>query len=214
MTLHRQTLHSQGAISYLRDALSQGRSLSRLLLETDLDRGTVWTYLRTDVPLDYASDHLNETWLVVAEEEVDPAIVRDGYHIRRKPTSLEPLYLDFIAQFLAGSPNACCIFEDALSKPGDSFLETRKSGPYTSYADDIFYVVEHETATRECIETNLRETRAWAQTCLLAELPDGFGAVAVQRELSTRQLSMLVDGVRAILVLAFDGVGYVVWQPP
>jgi len=212
MTLKRQILRDAAAFAYLRDVLSQGRRLSNRLLDLDLEKGTIWTYLRPDVSLDYAQNHLNETWLIVADEEVEPAIVTDSYRIRQKPTSIESLFIDFIQQFLQRSPYAYCVLEDASIDSGAPFLQKRQHEPFAFYAGDVLYALRHGTATPDAISQGLRSTHGWVQTGILACLPADADEIDPWTEITDQQMAMLVSGVHAILVSAFDGVGYLVWE--
>lgn len=213
MALVKQTFHGGAALAYVRHALSQGRSLSRLLLDLDLEKGKIWTYLCSDVSSDYAQARLNETWLVVADNETEAAIVVDGYRIRRKPTFLRPLFVDYIQQFMERSSRAYCLFEDALRKTSDPFVTDRRDAPYAFHGEDIFYVIKHGGATPDAIAEGLRETdSAWVQTVLLTSLPADIADIDPWTEITVQQLSMLVNNVEAFLVSAFDGVGYVVWE--
>jgi hypothetical protein len=213
MVLTRRTLADNAALTYFRDVLSQGRSLSNQILDLDLEKGTIWTYLRQDVPLDYAQEHLNETWLIVAESEAEPAIIVDGYRIRRKPTSVIPLYIELIRQFMDWSPHAYCVFEDALRKTSDPIFVARSPQPYAFQAEDVFYVLKHEDATPNAIAEGLKETSsAWVQIIILTSLPEGVADIKPWTEITSQQMSALVSNVRAILVSAFDGVGFIVWE--
>lgn len=213
MTLAKQTLHNSASLAYVRHVLSQGRSLSRLLLDLDLEKGRIWTYLRSNVSLDYAQSHLNETWLVVADDETEAAIVVDGYRIRRKPTFLVPLFVDFIQQFMERSSRAYCLFEDALRKTSDPFVANLRDESYAFHGEDIFYVIKHGSATPDAITKGLTETHsAWIQTILLTFLPADVADIGPGTEITAQQLSVLVNNVEAFLVSAFDGVGYVVWE--
>lgn len=210
MPLTRQVL-GDGASAYLRDVLSQGRSLSHRLLDLDLEEGSIWTYLRPDVSPAYAQDHLNETWLVVADDEIEPAIITDHYRIRPKPTSLESLFVDFIQQFLERSPYAYCVLEDELRNASDPFLQKRHD-PYAFHAGDALYILKHDTTTPDSISRGLKSTDAWIQIGILSCLPASVEAIAPWTEITDQQISLLVNGITAILVSAFDGVGYVIWE--
>jgi hypothetical protein len=214
MALTRQTLHADTAVAYLRDALSQGRSLSHRLLDLNLERGRIWTYLRPDVSLDYAQAHLNETWLVVADNETEPATVIGGYRIRRKPMSLDSLFVSFIRQFMERTSRACCVFEDPLRSTSDPFWKTRRPEPYACHGEDIFYILEHGTATPKTIAEGLKETSSggWIQNVFLTLLPLDVKEIRPWANISNEQMSALASNVEAILVSAFDGVGYVVWE--
>jgi hypothetical protein len=214
MALIRQTLQDDSALAFIRNALSQGRSLSRRVLDSDLGEGRIWTYLRPDVPLDYAQAHLNETWLVVTDDETEPATTVAGYRIRRKPRSLTPLFVAFIQQFMERSPRAYCVFEDPLRKASDPLWEKRGPEPYAFHGEDIFYVLGHDAATAETIAEGLRETASagWIQNVFLILLPSEVGDIHPWTEITGQQMSALASNAAAVLYSAFDGVGYVVWE--
>ncbi len=213
MTLVKQSFQGGAALTYVRHILSQGRSLSRLLLDLDLEKGRMWTYLRSDVSLDYAQSHLNETWLVAADNETEAATVVDGYRIRRKPTFLQPLFVDFIHQFMERSSRAYCLFEDALRKTSEPVIANQRDKAYAFHGEDIFYLLKHGGATSDAIADGLKETHsAWVQTVLLTFLPADVADIDPWTEISAQQLSVLVNNAEGFLVSAFDGVGYVVWE--
>ena len=214
MALTRQTLDADTALAYLRDALSQGRSLSHQLLDLNLEEGKIWTYLRPDVPLDYAQTHLNETWLIINHKDTEPTIGLDGKRIPRKPGYLEALFVAFIQQFMERSQRAYCVFEDPLRKTSDPFLEKRRPEPYAFHGEDIFYVLEHDTATPETITEGLKATASagWIQNVFLTLLPLDIEGIRPWANITDRQMSALAGNVEAILVSAFDGVGYVIWE--
>jgi len=157
MALIRQTLEGDSAMAFVRDALSQGRSLSRRVLDHDLGQGRIWTYLRPDVSVDYAQAHLNETWLVSTEIVGNPAVIGNG-GTRRRFTSPWSLYADFIRQFMVRSPRAYVAFEDPLRNASDPVWQKGRPEPYAFHGEDVFYVLGHDTATAEAIAAGLRST--------------------------------------------------------
>lgn len=201
VTLTRQALQDRAAFEYLRDVLSQGRSLSQRLLHLDFESGRLWTYLRSDVSVDYAQAHLNETWLVV-----------DHTQPRDRVASPESLFVDFIQQHLKQSARACCLIEDALRKADEPYVMKHPHIPYVFYAGDVFYLLRRKAVTPEKIAQGLKETSAWVQTALLTHVPADGGDILPRTELTDEQLTTLVGNMDAILVSAFDQVSYVVWE--
>lgn len=217
MGVTRQILRSDAAGAYVRDVLSQGRSLSRRLINRDFAQGQIWTYLRRDAPLDYASAHLHETSLVATDEEAEPWKVVHGHRIRAKPTNLRPVFVDLIAQLMMRTPCTCCVFEDALAKSTDPILNTPpvSSEPYIFHSGDIFYLLDPDTSAPEAITTGMiRTASAWVQNIFLTLMPSGVEHISPGTEITDQELSALAANVSTILVSAFDGVGYVVWERP
>jgi len=172
MALIRQTLEGDSAWAFVRDVLSQGRSLSRRVLARELGQGRIWTYLRPDVSVDYAQAHLNETWLVSTEIVGDPAVIGTG-GTRKRFTSPWSLYADFIRQFMGRSSRAYVAFEDPLRNASNPVWQKERPEPYAFHGADVFYVLGHDTATAETIAAGLRSTATggWIQNVFLALLP-------------------------------------------
>jgi hypothetical protein len=211
MPLIAQTLESNAAMTYVRDVLSQGRSLSRCLLDLDLANGHIWTYLRSDISAKYAQDHLNETWLVSTEAEYEETV--SGRRWRGKSwTSPFPLYVEYIRQSLRRGPDSLCVIEDALRRKSDPVIAERLEKPFAFCADDVFYVLKGGDVLSDAIGMGLRETAAWVQTVALCRLPAGEADITPRTEISEEQLAVLARDVDAFLVAAFDGVGFVVWE--
>src|SRR4051794_2879399 len=97
------------AIEYIEGAFSEGRSLSKYLLDLPLEKGTVTTWVdsRTD-PV--ALTHFKTGGIITGEA--------------RRKASL--MLARFVSNYLAQTDTRYGIFEHALATEGDPFLLTKK----------------------------------------------------------------------------------------
>ena len=99
------------------------------------------------------------------------------------------------------------IFEHALARRGDPFLAGLEARP-TYYDDEVYFVLDEERPSRSGIERLIGKAFT-AQGLTAFVVPKG----AVQSdEGQIRGIGRLSRSIDAIVVAAFDGETFVIWQ--
>jgi hypothetical protein len=195
------------AMDYLRLRLGQGRSLSReLSRHSDLERGVTFTLL----PANVAESAAYQFERGIISESTRPPIhtVPSGLKIQAKPNS-DAAYGEVLASRLAALPGSRLLIEDALAKPTDSGL-ARSPIPFWIFDDDVIFAVPH-AADAGHIGAALSFARSWGMVAALTQV-DGQPTQDSPVHLTAHQLISFAENASLILVEAYDGEGYIVWE--
>ncbi len=200
------------AIDYIRGRLSEGRTLSKLLLHLNMEAGTAWSYLPAGIDDETAHDL---TRGVVAP--LDPkAGHRTGTGIMIPvPTPSRPLILEMIRQFLLAHSGACCIFEHALARATDQWLAHETGyAPYLTFDDEVYFFLSgrDRSVDDSRIGVVMDRAQSYLLTGILTIAPEGFGPLRFRQIVTFDQLRALADSVQAIILGAYDGQGYIIWS--
>jgi hypothetical protein len=116
-----------------------------------------------------------------------------------------------IKEYLLEARDRVCILEDALKRPGDAVLG-KLSTRYAIHDDEVYHLLFHEDAEEQRILETLRAARS---------VPTFIGALSMWKgdpleiklgALSTSQIKILAANTQKLLVGAYDGEGYLIWD--
>lgn len=197
--------------SYIRKQLSGGHSLAAQLLRLcRLENGKAHTYLPgdTDEGATYKFDvggivtHSKHKNAQVIEQVIDG---QKWQPIRNAVMHAVPL----IYKSLKAHPGALCIFEDPVSELGDPCLEQIET-PMLSYGKEIYHWVSSEDATPDKIEEILLNGESWMLIGAVSFSPMDLNRDS--KELTSEDIETIARGTTILIIGAYDGEGYIIWE--
>jgi len=198
------------ALDYVKDCLREGLTLAHHILSRDLDHGYVRTFLPAEpVTQGTIADYRTggkfppspeSEWRTVPGGVMVPIVGADS------------ALVDLIRTFLTQSSERLCVFEDALAKPSDPCMSASTS--YMVFGDEVYHIVTAEYGDSSQIREKLVEAKSipifiglmtsWGPDC-----PRTF---TTGQSFSPTCLEQLAQRAETIIVGAYDGESYIVWE--
>lgn len=213
--LERRELGEAG-LTYIRERLAGGRTLSRLLLDgLDLAGGTTWAYLPPAMS-DVQATRFAEAGLTRLATGTPPDVFErpDGrweavYNVAESFIAAQ------VGAFLSQELRGVAVWEDPESHTEDPWIRDHPEEPLLFLGEEVYIALSHSTANPTAVAAGLAVMSAWwGSPAVFAALP----AEALQPFLTLRtgiageQLHPLVEHCRLLFVAAYDREGYVLWS--
>ena len=205
------------ALPYIREALTDGRSLSQYLLQLPLDSGRVVTYLPPSTPPD-AIGHFGRAGVLPSFPELEIRYVdSNGQGVRLVPVGTNPVRQEieaivtgFIADYLQQPGRRYAVFENIVNSPTDEVL-AKWNVKYFSYQEEVCLFLTAENTDTVTINRTKRAAAWWLGTAILAagdDLPDLISGQVVAVEV----LQLLAARTEHIILQAYDGDSDLLWS--
>lgn len=208
-----------------------------LLQKVNLSSGKTYTYLPTYVTEEsiYLFDSggkikINEKEIIhlslndennlkesgLGEGLVDAAKFVGQYHgipsVRIEPVPNTDFWLTkVISEFLISDKNSICIFEDVMAKATDAWLAKRKSQIFT-YNNEVYHFGKN--ASKKSINNTLKHAKTTypPMVGILTNFNIGNITIKDSDEITLDILKIFVENIKGIIIEAYDGEGYVIWE--
>lgn len=189
MSEYKEIVVGSDALRYVAEQLAGGRSLSREIASLlDISAGTV----RTFVP-------------VQVQEITHYHLIEGGFMDRHK--NMDWL-IDAIRGFLATGEGTGCVWEDPEMESHDPCVASC-TFPLMFFGDDVYHLLAGYQSDRNKIESAIREaTSSWRSLGVMTTVPTDLGG----KVLSCENLRALAVNAQKIVLGAFDGEGYLIWE--
>ena len=209
----KYTLGSE-AIEYIKNILSDSHTLAKYLLESlDLGAGIVITFLPPGLSKKEITDFEAGVMPMPPESEWRYFNYEDGRTVRVMPvTVLDRDMILLIQNFLEEDAERLCIFENWLFHPSDSVVSQFKSR-LLFFESEVYHVLFGGHVEVSRIKETIKE--AHSIPIFIGALTSMSGmSAAFQRKksLSSDQIKMLAAQTQKIIVGAYDGEGYLIWN--
>lgn len=206
--LIKRNLEFEKSILYLKDQLNGGNKLSHeLLLTVNFEKGQFFTLLPPDADLEHLYDFFGGTILV--QNPTIEYINESGKKVSyTKVPTLKNEISKYIFDKIKTSANNC-IFEDVVQVISDPHIDFfHKYG--LKYKNELYYRITNDIASEELILEAIKEVSSfWHTLFILTE--NNF--VPVKKELTLENIKLFCDEITLLVVGAYDGEGYVLWEP-
>ncbi|HLF71658.1 MAG TPA: hypothetical protein VI759_05860 [Dehalococcoidia bacterium] len=207
------------AITYLRERLSNGKTLSKLLEQAvDLDQGAICIFLPPESKLDHLEQFKWGGKLAPPPPETHTQIVgKDGTRWIGKPVPNTDAHLDATClEHLRRNPVNICLFEKWMSKPSDPWVEREK--PRFLFLDEEMYFFATAADGEDGLHREQRGARdAWPPLLgVLARKPDSLALPVGRGAITEKELAEIATTTENIIVEVYDGEAYLLWTktPP
>jgi hypothetical protein len=205
-------LGAQG-LAYIRNRLELGKTFARYLLDNDLSSARILTMLPRSVSPRAA---LNlETGILAAppSESHIPFVDKTGRKGRLVPKpNMDPALIDLVRNYLSVGNRRVMIFEDALARPTDPWF-LKSPGHFLSFDNEILHIVAEEDAMNEqAIGDTIKRSRSWLFIGAMTSFPERLRVADRVTKIDDSLLRALAKSSKGIVVGAYDGEGFVVWE--
>jgi hypothetical protein len=160
-------------LTYIRERLAEGRTLSRLLLDgLDFAGGHAWTYLPPAMTAMQATRSA-EAGLTRLATGTAPAVVeRPAVRLEAVSNLVEPLVAAQVRDFLTLEERGVAVWEHPMATAGDRFLRDRDQELLRFVGDEVYHVLTPATASPTAVAAGLNVMDAWwGSPAVLAALP-------------------------------------------
>lgn len=189
------------ALDFVKENLTNGKTFAHLLLKKQaIDDGNVSVYLPPEV------EHTKE-------KKFRESIFM--YYKGSPYESSDELMAEYISQYLHKDKKNICIFENFNSSPTDiNFLENFKGKEETFiYKNEVYHLLRNKDAYTPKVEHYIKKTNfVWIFIAALSSFSEKEYETAVSDQVSLETLEDLAERAEKILIGAFDGEGYLIWE--
>lgn len=208
--LYRHELDFERTMEFVKDNLTEVNTLSSELLNlVDFKSGAFFTLLTSGSNLERLHEFkggviLPQNALIVTERNGDNSFSREVPTIKNELS-------DFILKKLNSNPKLSCVFDDVTSYPDDLFLKPfyEKKSIYL-HENKVIYVIKKNNNSHDFILKCIWNSfSSWHSVGVLTEA-DCFKTDS--NILSLKDIQAICNQATMILVSAYDGEAYVLWE--
>ncbi len=214
MTDFKEFILGKEAVAFLKENRRvHGITLSRhLLTAVNLDAGVVRTFLPGDVEQDRLNDFEGGGVMPFPPES-------EWVHITEpsgRKTVLTPVPRDdswviaVVKEFLCSGPNRVYIAEEPCSAPTESSVIFRQL-PHVTFGDDVYHFLAGRASELDIREGIKWTHLAWTFFAALTSFPEGT-TMSNGQEIPEDYLRILAQRTEKIIIGAYDGEGYLLWE--
>ena len=196
---------------YFFDHLKISNSLSKKILELiDFNEGDFYTLLPLgEVNVEYL--YRFKSGLVLPPGPIEEIVVLGHKYQGEITPTVDSEVANFILEKTNKNKKLSCIFEDVQTSPTDTHVDLFKSIGVL-FEDKIYYIIKPSIATYELILEAFKETDViWHFLCILTEAETN--SFSQGNNLSTNNIELFIKKLKMIIVGAYDGSGYLFWEP-
>jgi hypothetical protein len=179
---------------YFESWMREYRLPSLILPYVDWERGTLSTWVPSDVPDD-------------AAELFEVGFLRDSTVYDCSPRQV---LIDAVIDDLHRAERCIWIFEEPLGSPGDPVFVTHAADYIIPSATHVYYVLTPDMPASLIAD---QVSNAVSQLPPMIGVRSAFAAEQIQRPLTDEILAAVAAGVQSLMIGAYDGEGFVTWRP-
>ena len=208
------------AIMYIRECLADGNTLAKnLLASLDLSAGNVTTSLPKDANIEQAKTNFN--WAVLPEapeSELVHYTMEDGRKATMKPKYEEDSQtVQAIQEYLQGELENLCVFENSIAEACDPQIYIRnKASKLWTFENEVYHILVGGKISEVRIRKAIKEaSNAWPLFIgALTSFPGQRNDYSQKKVLNTNDLEVLAKRTQKLIIGAYDGEGYLIWNRP
>lgn len=196
------------AIDWIKELLSVNTSLSNILLKSlPFNSGRVWTYGPNDVDTNDLYK-FSSGGIIKNNEHRAQNIYKGGdrYVVEGKCDCTELISL-YIKGLFDDEGIKLCVFEDIMARPSDPDVEGRLSGSALVSDHEVYHVVRAGNFDLKKIQMIVTAVNvSWHFLCV------GFKDYVDLKEAGLKEISNIIGDLAVLIVGAYDGESFVVWE--
>lgn len=195
------------AVEYVEEQLLLGNTLARYILkEQDLKNGNVITFL----PSGTNQNELMNFKEGILKEPSERILLKNSSVMVPKP-NMDNELTQIIEDYLKNKKNSICIFEDALLRPKDPVV-SKIDTDILIINEEIYHFVSGNNINREKIKKTVRRASSWLFIAILVSCLHEISVLHKNGPIKQSDLLILAKRVDKIIIGAYDGEGYLIWE--
>jgi len=207
--LYRHELDFDRTIEFVKDNLTDINALSTELLKlVDFRSGAFFTLLTSGSDLDRL--HEFKGGVVLPQNPIEFTEKNGKKSFFQKVPTVEKELCEFILHKLNFNPKLSCVFDEVTLDPDDRSLKAlyEKKCVYL-YENEVIYVIKENNKNFEVIQNCMDKSFSfWHSVGVLTEA-DFFTDSNV---LSLEDIQTICKNTKMIIISAYDGEAYVLWE--
>lgn len=212
MKIYKEINLRPEVIAYIKECLAEGHTLAKYLLQRDdLDSGRVITFIPQEI--DVRDEEVNNPKYgrLFPEPPPETHIKIPGGKMVLIPNT-DTILMQIIQKFLSTGEGRVCVLEDALARPHDPSLSSADTRIVIFNSEVYHVLLSSDAEDNELILQTIRRASSWlfigAMTSILRE-GDFFLEAG---KITSEKLKVLAERIEKIVVGAYDGEGYLIWE--
>lgn len=204
--LHRLGLETT---DYFRDRLEKGLTLAKSLLNAkDFDMGSVYAVAPESISKDKLKDLYSGGLLPTSSQPRLP-IIEDGRKlvIEQVPNTDHELAA-LVNTYLSDASQHVCLFEDEVARSTDPALST--TDKRVTFGQELYYLLGHNDDVGKALSI-IKKAKSWLFIGIMTSL-QGINRPPDVTELTEQELLLFSRNATAIIVGAYDGESFVIWE--
>jgi hypothetical protein len=140
-----------------------------------------------------------------------------GSMIRMAPTpDTDPILAWIIREYLQANMGRVVVFEDAMATPSDPCMRTVKKTAWRAFDNEVYYILRSRDSVDSKISQAIRDAKSAYPGLIgaMTAMPEIQSFAIARRKLTLDKLRDLGDRTERIIVGAYDGEGYLIWNKP
>jgi len=207
--LNKHKLNFTTVFKYVQFNLYNVNTLSSELLKfINFNHGNFFTLLPNDANIERLYNF--ETGLILpqnSEKKYVPSEGEDAYSVI--PTIRNELS-ELILKEIKSNNRLSCVFDDVIRSPMDKYHMELFHSHGLFYKNEVYYLLEKSKISKDLIRECLRASNAfWHSLCILTKVDiKSFSS----KELSLEKIKDICLQTDLIMLVAYDGEGYILWE--
>lgn len=186
------TVLDSRAISYIKNSLQSGKTLSKLLLDSiSFDKGEVFTTINSNLPEDKLYDF--NSGGIDKKEKADRVLA------------------EMIVKKLQEDSSNICIFGNANAAISDPFIKNLQSNLFFHQSEVYHFCQIQGLSINSVLKVISESSSGWLDIGFIARLDKMDSLMQLEKEFSLDDLKIISKNVHTIIISSYDGEGWVFW---
>jgi len=198
------------AINYVKEIIDAGLSLSSKIGNAiELSKGCVFTFFPNGINPTNLYDFKAGGKMPESKEET----WRRGKDVIAKPVlNTNACLVNMIHEYLQKERDNICIFENFNSSRSDPWSEREKVNLFF-YKDEVYHLLSNKTLSTKSIGQEIYDSgTVYHFLGVMSSLPIENQKAIESHELSDTEWDIVVRNLKRIIVGAYDGESYLIWE--
>ncbi|MBA2657717.1 MAG: hypothetical protein H0X51_10145 [Parachlamydiaceae bacterium] len=207
--LKKYLLKQEYIFEYFFEHVQSGNELSKKIINNiDFDRGSFYTVLPSDANLERLYVLTSGNIIPQKHPKISMEDEEGNKYIHQKVMSTEKDFTKFIWDYLKINHSHLAVFEDVMSSLKDPNLEIDQVRLVT-INDHVYYLADYLASLSSVRDALWSAEEVWH---MLIVLTKELVSQSLPDTLSVEDLKLICDSTQYIIISAYDGESYIIWE--
>jgi hypothetical protein len=193
------------SVDYIKSILKHGNTISSYLLKNcDLEKGKVITFLPFDVSKEDAKQFTFGGKFKYSTESAK---------MLPMPPNIYDYLVEVIQSFLKKGKGRLCIFEDKTSLPNDPLISLKDTRIFICESEVYYILCKEDAGNIEKINDTIWDSDShWHFVCVMTSVSKENSVLKNNKKINHNDLKLLAERAEKIVIGAYDGEGFLIWN--